>query len=164
MHSLTVWRLGVWVKVSAVHALSGREKKVFCVFLSASGVAGNPECTLPCRHMTPHSASVISWCSLWLCLSSPHLNKNTSHVELSVHPSPVWHHPNYYVFSDFIFEIRSWPEILGRAWIEGRLSDSVQYLRGYYSSPLKCSLMQQVNVRTCCYLEENKMGKYGEGG
>ena len=163
MHSLTVWRLGVCVKVLAVHALSGREKKVFSVFLSASSVAGNPECTLPYRHVTPLSAYYFLVFSLTLPVFSSSY-KDTGHVELRAHPSPVWHHFDYYVFSDFISKVISQPEILGRAWIEGKLSDSVQYLRGYYCPPLKCSLMQQVNVRTCCYLEENKKVKYGEGG
>lgn len=40
-------------------------------------------------------------------------------------------------------------------------SNSVQSLRGYFDCSLKHSLKQQFNVRTCCYLEENRKDAEG---
>lgn len=39
----------------------------------------------------------------------------------------------------------------------------VQYLGGCYGPSLKHSLIHQVNILTCCYIEENGQGEYWQG-
>ena len=68
MHCLTVWRPGVWNKMSAgPRSLRNPQGILPCVFL-ASGVAGDLCYSLACGYVTPVSASFHMASSLHVCM------------------------------------------------------------------------------------------------